>query len=131
MKKVLMILGLIGLGFVGCGEEKTINWQMGAYTQGGSNLVLKNYCHFKESKGFASSLMFLEVKDGKASYLDEKKVTELYKDSPNDFKQAFPNLVKSTIMTDWKDDPSFCAGIGFLLNMAGQKMQGVNVEREK
>lgn len=131
MKKIAIVLSLIGLGFVGCGSDNSVTWQMGAFQQG--NRVIKTYCDFDHNKGFRYIMQYMTIdENGKASLIGDDEVKEVFETMKNTrFGASLEKPFKSQILSIRKDDPSFCAGFDMIMSFAGaQRMQGIEVERQ-
>lgn len=126
-----MLLGLVGLGFVGCSSNKNIVWQMGAFQQG--NNVIKTYCDFNQKEGFRYVMQYMSIDEsGKAILASDNEVRAIF-DSLKEtkFGNALDKPYKSQILSIRKDDPNFCASFDMMMSFAGaQRMQEIGVERQ-
>lgn len=131
MKKNLMLLGLVGLGFIGCGNDNGATWQMGAFQQG--NKVIKTYCDFNHKEGFRYVMQYMTIDEsGKASLAGDDEVKGIFEVMKNTrLGASLEKPFKSQILSIRKDDPSFCAGFDMMMSFSGaQRMQGIGVERQ-
>lgn len=131
MKKVAMLLGLVGLGFIGCSSNENIVWQMGAFQQG--NKVIKAYCDFNQKDGFRYVMQYMSIDEsGKAILTSDDEVKEIFNSlKQTKFGNALDKPYKSQILSIRKDDPNFCASFDMVMSFAGaQRMQGIGVERQ-
>ena len=129
-KNVLMVLSLIGLGFIGCESSDNIVWQMGAFSRG--DTVIKTYCDL-DKQGFRYTMQYMNIgQDGKAVLMDENRVREIFQGlKETRFGNALDKPYKSQIHSVRKDDPSFCASMDMMMSLTGaQRIIDVEVKRQ-
>lgn len=126
-----MLLGLVGLVFVGCGSNENIVWQMGAFQQG--NNAIKTYCDFNQKEGFRYVMQYMSIDEsGKAILASDDEVKAIFNSlKETKFGNALDKSYKNQILSIRKDDPNFCASFDMVMSFAGaQRMQGIGVERQ-
>lgn len=128
-KSVTMLLGLVGLCLVGCGNDNIV-WQMSAFSKG--DTIVKTYCDLNK-QGFRYTLQYMNIgQDGKAVLMDENKVREAFQGlKETRFVDILDKPYKSQIHTIRKDDPSFCASMDMMMNFSGaQRINEVEAKRQ-
>lgn len=131
MKKFgLMMLSLIGLGFIGCESSDNIVWQMGAFSKG--DTIIKTYCDLNK-QGFAYTMQYMNIgQDGKAVLMDENKVREIFQGlKETRFGNILDKPYKGQIHSVRKDDPSFCASMDMMMSFTGERIIDVEVKRQR
>lgn len=129
MKKIAMLLGLVGLGLVGCGNDNIV-WQMSAFSKG--DTIIKTYCDLNK-QGFRYTMQYMNIgPNGEAVLMDENKVRDIFQSlKETRFGNILDKHYKSQIYSIRKDDPSFCASMDMMMSFVGaQRINEVEAKRQ-